>query len=69
MTHGAVCRAAHSSDEWRRAEHEQEAEGGQEMRLWVCMTHEIMVLAGHTRGGRCSKQIKAGARAQAHAGR
>ena len=46
----------------------QEAEGGQEMRLWVCMTHEIMVLAGHTRGGRCSKQMKAGKRAQAQRG-
>ena len=46
----------------------QEAEGVQEMRLWVCMTHEIMVLAGHTRGGRCSKQMKAGKRAQAQRG-
>ena len=47
----------------------QEAEGVQEMRLWVCMTQEIVIVAGHTRGGRHSKQIKAGKRARAQAGR
>ena len=47
----------------------QKAEGVQEMRLWVCRTQEIVIMAGHTRGGGRSKQIKAGERAQAQAGR
>ena len=38
----------------------QEAEGVQEMRLWMCRTQKSMALAGRTRGGRCSKQIKQG---------
>ena len=36
----------------------QEAQGAQQKRLWMCRTQKIMALAGHTRGGRCSKQIQ-----------
>ena len=32
----------------------------EEMRLWMCRTQKSMALAGRTRGGRCSKQIKQG---------